>query len=84
MEKQISEIPKLLKGHKFKEFLTVWKKNFVLAECIYVSIEDGKVEEALAYFRPAGGFTHFYVRKPLNEIFTEMKGEESIFIDQSC
>ena len=62
--------------------MAAWKKNFVLAECIYVFCIDGKIEESIAYFRPAGGFTHFYVRKPLNEFFTDITPHqgENIFI----
>ena len=60
------------KDKKYSEFMKVWKKNFVLSECIYVFCNnDGNIEEAIAYFRPAGGFTHFYIRKPLSEIISK-------------
>ena len=76
-QKQMRSIPEEIKT---SQFMQVWKKNFVLAECIYVFSKDAKIEDAIAYFRPAGGFTHFCVRKPLNEIFTELSpAQESIF-----
>lgn len=60
--------------------MMVWKRNFVLAKCFFVSIKDGKYDEAFAYFRPAGGFTHFYIRKPLGEILNfRSPNEASIF-----
>ncbi len=53
-------------------FLAVLRRNFVLAECIfvYVSFKVGKIDydQSFAFFRPAGGFTNFYILKNLSEI----------------